>query len=65
MEFLKWTLKESMFHYAILLTMFIITLFWSYDTDTIIARTAIGLIFVVLVVGKYQYWKRLKKNRLL
>jgi hypothetical protein len=62
MEFLKWTLKESLFHYSILLIMFCITLFWEDGTDTAIARSAVMLITTVLVVGKYRYWKRLKRN---
>jgi hypothetical protein len=62
MEFLKWTLKESLFHYSILLLMFCITLFWEEGSDITIARTAIALIATVLVFGKYRYWKRLKRN---
>ncbi len=62
MEFLKWTLRESPFHYGILLIMFCITLFWEGSSDVPIARTAIIVITTVLILGKYRYWKRLKRN---
>jgi hypothetical protein len=42
--------------------MFCITLFWEGGSDVPIARGAIALIATVLIIGKYRYWKRLKRN---
>jgi len=61
MEFLKWTLKESMFHYLLLTAMFVITMFWDDGSDKTIARVAIFVIGSVLVIGKYRYWKKMKR----
>ena len=60
MEFLKWTLKESPFHYGMLLLMTIMTFFWEDDVDKTLARIALAVIGTVLVVGKYLYWKKMK-----
>ncbi len=61
MEFLKWTLKESLFHYLMLITMFVITLFWDSGSDKTIAQLAVLFITTVLVLGKYRYWKKMKR----
>lgn len=65
MEFLKWTLKESLFHYLMLTAMFVITLFWDDGSDKILARVAIGFIASVLILGKYRYWKKMKRAGLM
>lgn len=65
MEFLKWTLKESLFHYCMLLVMFTITMFWDDGSDKTLARVAIFFIASVLVIGKYRYWKKMKRSGLM
>jgi len=65
MEFLKWTLKESLFHYLMLITMFVITLFWDSGSDKTIAQVAVLFITTVLVLGKYRYWKKMKRAGLM
>lgn len=65
MEFLKWTLKESLFHYLMLIAMFVITLFWDNGSDKTIAQIAVLFITTVLVLGKYRYWKKLKRAGLM
>ena len=65
MEFLKWTLKESLFHYLMLITMFVITLFWDSGSDKSIAQVAVLFITTVLVLGKYRYWKKMKRAGLM
>jgi hypothetical protein len=65
MEFLKWTLKESLFHYLMLTAMFVITMFWDDGSDKTLARVAIGFIASVLILGKYRYWKKMKRAGLM
>lgn len=65
MEFLKWTLKESPFHYGMLLVMIGITFFWEDGTDVLLARVSALIIGTVLVVGKYRYWKKMKRAGLM
>lgn len=60
-NFLKWFFQESPFHIGILVFMFIITLFWEPDLDRDIARSSVALIFTVLIVGKYRYWKKIQR----
>lgn len=61
MKFLKWFFLEAPFHIMLLLTMYTMTLFWEPADDRLIARSAIALIFTVLVVGKYRYWKKIQR----
>jgi hypothetical protein len=44
-----------------LAAMFVVTMFWDDGSDKTIARVAIFVIGSVLVIGKYRYWKKMKR----
>jgi hypothetical protein len=48
-----------------LITMFVITLFWDSGSDKTIAQVAVLFITTVLVLGKYRYWKKMKRAGLM
>lgn len=57
-NFLRWFSLNSWFHLLILTTCYIIALTWSWDTDKKVALSFLSLVIIVLVVGKYRYWKK-------
>jgi hypothetical protein len=61
-NFAKWFFLNSWFHLLILSACYIITLTWNWDTDKQISLSFLSVVFIVLFVGKYRYWKKNVKN---
>jgi hypothetical protein len=58
--FLKWFTETSFFPLTILLIGFVVMFFWEDDEDKLLGRLSFGLVFLVLLIGKYTYYKKNK-----
>ncbi len=66
MNFFKWFLKTNPIHITILALGYIVMfLVWGEDgaSDRSIAFPMWTLILIILVFGKYRYWKRVLKDK--
>lgn len=64
MKFLKWFLKTNPFHLAVLLIGYIIMFSWGEEgiSDRRIVFPFWTLVLIVLIIGKYIYWKKSVKD---
>jgi hypothetical protein len=58
--FLKWFTETSFFPLTILLIGFVVMFFWEDTEDKLLGRLSFGLVFFVLLIGKYTYYKKNK-----
>jgi len=58
--FFKWFIVTNLFHLSILLVGFVIMFFWEDTEDKLLGRLSFGLVFLVLLIGKYTYYKKNK-----
>jgi hypothetical protein len=56
--FIKWFLQTNIFHVCLILVCFIIMLFWQDPIDKALGMFSFGIVFIVLLIGKYLYYKK-------
>lgn len=65
MKFIKWFVKNNPFHLGIIALLYIIMFLWGKDgeSDRMIAFPFVTVVLLVLVFGKYRYWKKILKDK--
>lgn len=58
MNFIKWLIKGSWFHLLILIGGIIYMLTWNPNSDKTIGLAFFSIVLVVLVTGKFKYWRK-------
>lgn len=53
MNYIKWLLKESLFHVLVFAIGYLIMLFWSPGLDKTIGLYLWSVFFCILLIGKY------------
>jgi hypothetical protein len=58
MNFIKWLILDSWFHLLILLSGIAYMLTWGPALDKNIGLLFFSVILIVLIIGKFRYWRK-------